>query len=32
MWMVAMPEGETPGRAYDVVAAILRAKGDAAQA
>ncbi len=23
-WMVAMPEGETPGRAYDVVAAILR--------
>ena len=35
MWMVAMPEGETPGRAYDVVAAILRAKesqDDAAQA
>jgi hypothetical protein len=30
MWMVAMPEGETPGRAYDVVAAILRVKaGDA---
>jgi hypothetical protein len=26
MWMVAMPEGETPGRAYDVVAAILRAR------
>lgn len=25
-WMVAMPEGETPGRAYDVVAAILRAE------
>ncbi|HEX9037652.1 MAG TPA: hypothetical protein VF808_11755 [Ktedonobacterales bacterium] len=24
-WMVAMPEGETPGRAYDVVAAVLRA-------
>jgi hypothetical protein len=24
MWMVAMPEGETPGRAYEVVAAILR--------
>lgn len=22
-WMVAMPEGETPGRAYDVVAAVL---------
>ena len=27
MWMVAMPEGETPGRAYDVVAAIMREKG-----
>lgn len=25
-WMVAMPEGETPGRAYDVVAAVLRAR------
>ena len=24
MWMVSMPEGETPGRAYEVVAAILR--------
>lgn len=24
-WMVAMPEGETPGRAYDVVAAVMRA-------
>lgn len=23
-WMVAMPEGETPGRAYDVWAALLR--------
>jgi hypothetical protein len=22
-WMVAMPEGETPGRAYDVVAAVM---------
>jgi hypothetical protein len=32
MWMVAMPEGETPGRAYDVVAAILRAKDSAAGA
>lgn len=27
MWMVSMPEGETPGRAYDVVAAIMRARG-----
>lgn len=26
MWMVSMPEGETPGRAYDVAAAILRAR------
>jgi hypothetical protein len=25
-WMVAMPAGETPGRAYDVVAAVLRAR------
>jgi hypothetical protein len=25
-WMVAMPEGEMPGRAYDVVAAIVRAR------
>ncbi len=25
MWMVAMPASETPGRAYEVVAAILRA-------
>jgi hypothetical protein len=28
-WMVAMPEGETPGRAYDVVAALMRARQDA---
>jgi hypothetical protein len=26
MWMVAMPEGETPGRAYEVVGVILRAR------
>ena len=25
-WMVAMPEGETPGRAYDVVAAVIRGR------
>lgn len=30
MWMVSMPEGETPGRAYEVVAAILRAREGAA--
>jgi hypothetical protein len=29
MWMVAMPDGETSGRAYDVVAAILRARVEA---
>ena len=27
-WMVAMPEGETPGRAYDVVAAVMRARAE----
>ena len=27
-WMVAMPEGETPGRAYDVVAAVMRARAN----
>ncbi len=32
MWMVSMPEGETPGRAYEVVAAILRAREGAATA
>ncbi|MFI5277762.1 MAG: hypothetical protein ACHQ1E_10875, partial [Ktedonobacterales bacterium] len=32
MWMVAMPEGETPGRAYDVIAAIMRAKTSTAAA
>lgn len=26
MWMVSMPEGETPGRAYEVVAAVLRSQ------
>jgi hypothetical protein len=25
-WKVSMPEGETPGRAYEVVAAVLRAR------
>ena len=30
MWLVSMPEGETPGRAYDVVAAILRERADGA--
>lgn len=32
MWMVSMPEGETPGRAYEVVAAILRARARAGAA
>jgi len=32
MWLVAMPEGETPGRAYEVVAAILREGAGAAGA
>ncbi len=32
MWMASMPEGETPGRAYEVVAALLRPRGAAGMA